>query len=218
MTIEILLEDAFLIACLKPAGVLSEQQMPALLKEQTGYAGEYFVLHRLDREVSGVMLFAKSKFAAAALSAQIADRKLQKEYLAVVHGAPAQNTGVLEDFLFKDSKRNKSFVVKRQRKGVKAAALSYVVLGQKQDLSLVKIRLHTGRTHQIRVQFSARQMPLYGDKKYGGHDNAPIALFSHKIVCAHPKTGEMLSFHALPPAVFPWDLFDIKESINNETC
>ncbi len=206
---EILYFDKNIASCIKPVGVPSEGEgVPKLLKEELmsmGIKTEVFPLHRLDMAVGGVMVFALHKSSAATWSRKIAEREgFDKEYLAVVHGSPEEKNGVFEDLLFKDSRANKSYIVKRERKGVKKASLEYDVLEEKEGLSLVKIRLHTGRTHQIRVQFSGRKMPLVGDKKYGGHGNCNIALFSHSVTLdSHQR------FESLPESVYPWNLFDI---------
>ncbi|MCQ2480386.1 MAG: RluA family pseudouridine synthase, partial [Clostridia bacterium] len=169
----ILFEDKHLIFAVKPKGVLSQsgegENMIDLLSEGRG---EIFPIHRLDKSVSGVMVFAKTKAAAGKLSAMVQNNEIKKEYLAVVCGKPQEESAVLEDLLFKDSSKNKSFVVKRMRKGVKKASLEYETMGtvidEGKELSLLKILLHTGRTHQIRVQFSSRKLPLLGDGRYGG--------------------------------------------------
>ena len=128
--------------------------------------------------------------------------------MALVHGKPEADKGEMRDLLFKDSRKNKSYVVKRIRKGVKEALLEYEVIGSKNGLSLIRILLHTGRTHQIRVQFASRKMSLVGDKKYGlAGDDCTIALWSHALSFRHPETNEPLSFSAPPPAVWPWTLF-----------
>lgn len=179
--------------CIKPVGLDSEQQVPALLRERLG--GEIFTLHRLDKNVGGVMVYARNKKAAADLSKAIAQGEMVKEYVALVHGTPPSE-GDWEDLLFKDSRKNKVFVVKRQRAGVKAARLTYrcIRAGEK---SLVRIRLYTGRSHQIRVQFSSRGYPLVGDHKYGSRDAAtePM-LFSCGIT--FPYKGQIRRFEALP--------------------
>ncbi len=208
----IIFEDNEIVACIKPAGVNSQDagdgSMPELLRRKV--SSEYIaVLHRLDTAVSGVMVYAKTKAAAANISAQIQNGTFIKEYLAVVGGKPCLESGRLEDLLFKDSAKNKSYVVKRERKGVKRAVLEYETLNTAQldngDIALLKIRLHTGRTHQIRIQFSSRKMPLMGDKKYGSRFDCPIALFSHKITLYHPKTKQGLTFEAQPDySAFPW--------------
>ncbi len=199
---EILFEDGDILVCIKPVGVVSqadetENNMISLLETLTG--DTVYPLHRLDREVGGVMVYAKSRFAAAVLSKDIANHKFKKEYLALVHGKPQENSGEMRDLLFKDSRKNKSFVVNRMRKGVKEAVLDYEVLNSKNGLSLVKVLLHTGRTHQIRVQFASRKMPLAGDKKYGANDDFKnIGLWSYKITFTHPKTNKEMIFEKLP--------------------
>ena len=159
---EILYTDKDIIVCIKPIGLDSEQDVPAQL------GGEIYPVHRLDKNVGGVMVYAKTKTAAAALSRQIQDGTMIKEYVAQVHGTPPE-TGDWTDLLFKDSRKNKVFVVDRKRAGVKEARLSYRLL-QAGEASLVRIRLFTGRTHQIRVQFASRKYPLLGDHKYGARD------------------------------------------------
>ena len=203
--IEILYEDDGLVFCIKPSRVDSESEMVSLLKEQLG--GEIFPLHRLDKPVSGVMVYAKTKKSAGDISRKIASGEdFCKEYLVVCEGEFSEAEGVMEDLLFKDSKKNKSFVVKRERKGVRKAVLCYKVmatatLGDK-VCSLVLVELKTGRSHQIRVQFSSRKHPLVGDKKYGSRENLPIGLFSHRI-----KTCGLDISHK-PPKEAPWDIFE----------
>lgn len=194
-----LYQDDALIVCIKPRGVLSQEasgqaNMVSLLRECAN--SEIFPVHRLDREVTGVMVYAKTKAAAAALSAQIAAHTFQKIYLARVHGVPEPPKGTWEDLLFKDSAKNKVFVVRRERKGVKRAVLSYEVLAvDAQGNALVKIALQTGRTHQIRVQFASRRHPLLGDRKYGARDEATfLHLQSQSLAFSHPVTGEQMTF------------------------
>ena len=200
---EILFDCPQFVVCVKPSGMASEESgknsLPALLKS-TLNIGEIYTVHRLDTVTSGVMVYAKTKAAAAEFSKQITDGSFEKQYLAVVHGEMEEKSGVMVDFLFKDSRKNKSFVVKRERKGVKKASLEYEVTEEKNGLSLVKIKLHTGRTHQIRVQFSSRKHPVFGDGKYGASDNVPfIALHSHTISFIHPEKKERVSFSAPLP-------------------
>ena len=190
---DLLYFDRDIAVCIKPVGLDSEQEIPAVLKEQLG--GEVFPIHRLDKNVGGVMVYARTKQAAAALSKAVQDGTMVKEYVAMVHGTPPE-TGEWEDLLWKDSKKNKVFVVKRQRAGVKKARLEYRVL-KAGESSLVRVRLHTGRSHQIRVQFSSRGFPLVGDHKYGSRDDKkePM-LFS---CCIHfPWHGEKKIFEASP--------------------
>ena len=190
---EILYSDNNIIVCIKPVGVDSEKQMPELLKNEFG--GDIFTIHRLDLNVGGVMVYARQKQAAASLSRAIQDGTMIKEYIALVHGTPPEN-GDWEDLLFKDSRKNKVFVVKRQRNGVKKARLEFVRLSEG-ETSLVRIRLHTGRSHQIRVQFSSRGFPLVGDHKYGSRsiETSP-KLFSCKLT--FPYQGKEASFEAMP--------------------
>ena len=190
---EILHQDQDLVVCVKPVGMDSEHEIPSALQEQLG--GEIFTLHRLDKNVGGVMIYARTKPAAAKLSQLIQSGELVKEYVAMVHGTPPES-GDWEDLLFKDSRKNKVFVVKRQRAGVKAARLEFTRRSTG-ETSLVWIRLHTGRSHQIRVQFSSRGFPLVGDHKYGARDGktAPM-LFSCRIT--FPWKGSTAEFSALP--------------------
>jgi len=171
----ILYSDQEIAVCVKPVGLDSESEVPAKLKELLD--GEVFTLHRLDKNVGGVMVYARTKAAAGRLSRAIQENDMVKEYVALVHGTPP-GSGDWEDLLFKDSRKNKVFVVKKQRAGVKAARLEYRTL-RAGERSLVRIRLHTGRSHQIRVQFSSRGFPLVGDHKYGSRaeETAPM-LFS----------------------------------------
>lgn len=219
---KVLYEDKFLIAVEKPAAVLSEpspggEDALTLAKEMTG--GDCFLVHRLDRNTGGAMVLAKSAAAAGKLSDLIQKREFVKEYLAVIKGVPEAPEGVFEDLLFKDSGKNKTFVVKRERKGVKKASLSYRVLstaknGEHGEVSLVLVRLNTGRTHQVRVQFASRKMPLLGDGKYGSRDNrCETALWSCRLAFKHPFTGKEIDLRSLPPKEYPWDLFDLRELI-----
>lgn len=190
---EILFSDKDLILCVKPVGLDSEHEVPAALKEQLG--GEVFPIHRLDKNAGGVMIFARTKQAAAALSKAVQEGTLVKEYVALVHGDPGE-AGDWTDLLWKDSAKNKVFVVKRERKGVKKARLEFTGLSQSEN-ALVRIRLHTGRSHQIRVQFASRGFPLLGDHKYGARDNSPAPmLFS--CCLTFPWKGRTMRFERLP--------------------
>lgn len=205
---EILFEDDEYVFAVKPVGVLSESDgsggMVDILKAKC--RSEIYPVHRLDRAVGGVMVYAKSQRSAAYLSKLVSERAMTKEYLAVVRGdAPG---GVMEDLLFKDSARNKSYVVKRERCGVKKASLEYEAIEHKDGRTLVKIRLHTGRSHQIRVQFSSRGMPLIGDGKYGAGDNScTVALWSLGV--SFRKDGKDCGAQRLPEREYPWDAFDL---------
>ena len=185
--------DTDIAVCVKPVGLDSEHDVPAAIATELG--GEVFPIHRLDLNVGGVMVYARSKKAAAALSKAVQEGTVVKEYVALVHGAPPEE-GDWQDLLWKDSTKNKVFVVKRERKGVKKARLEYRRLSEGEP-SLVRIRLHTGRSHQIRVQFASRGFPLVGDKKYGGKDehSAPM-LFS--CCLTFPHKGQTLRFEQLP--------------------
>lgn len=187
---EILYSDKGIAVCVKPVGLDSECEMPNELKAQLG--GEIFPIHRLDKNVGGVMVYARTKAAAAALSKAVQEGTMMKEYVAQVHGTPPES-GDWTDFLFKDSSKNKVFVVKKERKGVKKARLEFVRLRD----NLVRIRLHTGRSHQIRVQFASRGFPLVGDHKYGSRDEATAPmLFSCCIT--FPWNGKEMRFEKLP--------------------
>ena len=190
---EILYSDKNIAVCVKPVGLDSEAEVPDALREQLG--GEIFPIHRLDKNVGGVMVFARTKASAAALSKAVQEGAMVKEYAAMVHGTPPE-TGDWEDLLWKDSKKNKVFVVKRMRGGVKKARLTFRRLTEGEE-SLVHIRLYTGRSHQIRVQFSSRGFPLVGDHKYGSRDEktAPM-LFSCRIT--FPYQGKLQTFEQFP--------------------
>ena len=206
---EILEQTPQLVLCVKPVGVRAqgeaEADLPALLKQQLGC--EIYPVHRLDQAVGGVMVFAKTAPAAAKLSQAIAGGTLQKEYLAVLERSPEQTEGELSDLLFHDRTKNKTYVVSRQRKGVKEAKLAYRVLDVQNGLCLVRIRLYTGRTHQIRVQFASRGMPLVGDGKYGSRKNAAApALWSYALTL--PMGGAIARIRALPEAAGVWAPFE----------
>lgn len=209
---EILYQDADILVCIKPARVLSTDEpggLPELVREALGDPkADVRTVHRLDRVVSGVMVLARNARAASELSRQIREDKFSKEYLAVVHGKPENPEGTLRDLLARDKARRMTFVAEAPGKGVQEAALSYRVLKYAEEMSLVRVRLHTGRTHQIRVQFSSRGMPLVGERKYAVLDDpCEIALWSAKIGFYHPETGEWAEFSKEPPAVFPWTEF-----------
>lgn len=193
---EILYSDGALVVAVKPVGISSEdgpESMPQQLRQALG--GEIFPVHRLDLNVGGVMVYARTRQAAAALSKAVQEGTMVKEYRAMVHGTPPES-GIWTDFLFKDSRKNKVFVVKKERKGVKRASLEFSRLTDA-DPALVHIRLHTGRSHQIRVQFASRGFPLVGDHKYGARDEETAPrLFSCRIT--FPWKGKTMTFAVMP--------------------
>lgn len=190
---EILYQDMDLAICVKPVGLDSEKEVPEALQKDLG--GAIFPIHRLDKNVGGVMVYARTRQAAAALSKAVQEGSMVKEYVAMVHGTPPEK-GDWEDLLFKDSRKNKVFPVKKERKGVKKARLEFTRLSAG-ETSLVHIRLHTGRSHQIRVQFSSRGFPLVGDHKYGSRDDrTEPMLFSCRI--SFPWKGKLESYEARP--------------------
>lgn len=219
-TPQLLYDDGAVAVCVKPVGFLSEsgsgRNLPDALSsyyaqtKQSSYVG---TVHRLDRIVGGVMLFSRRRELTGRLIAAVAEHQVEKEYFAVLRGVPELPAAVLTDLLFRDAAHNKTYVVKRKRKGVREARLAYRLLATAQDgeqtLSLVRVRLFTGRTHQIRAQFSARQLPLLGDVRYGSKDSrCQAALWSCRLALRHPLTSEALEFFCPPPSVFPWSCFD----------
>lgn len=204
---EILCQTEELVVCIKPAGVDAQsgggRNMPALLRAELG--GEIFPVHRLDRPAAGVMVFARTASAAAVLSNAIQQGQFQKTYLAVLSHPPAQAAGRLEDLLYHDVRRNKTYVVDRRRKGVRSAVLEYETVAQACGHALVRIRLLTGRTHQIRAQFASRGTPLLGDRPYGG-PAGPLALWSESLTFPVPGGGQT-TFSQSPPAMPPWTEF-----------
>ena len=217
MDMTILYEDRDLVMAVKPVGVLSEDDprsacMPELLRRHYRARGEkdyIATVHRLDRVTGGVMVFSRRKEVTGKLTAAVAAHEITKEYLAVLRGHPEKESGTLTDLLFRDAAHNKSYVVKRMRKGVREATLDYRVLAKTDALTLVRVRLHTGRTHQIRVQFSHRGLPLLGDIRYGSKAACSAALWSYRLAFSHPVTGKPVDVTCPPPEEFPWDLFEI---------
>ncbi len=208
---EILLDERDYVVCVKPCGVNSQDcpgGMPELLREACGEAEDILPVHRLDREVGGVMIYAKNAVAAAALSRQLNDRSLDKRYLAVACcaaralSAPGE-CGVLKDLLYHDNRRNKTYVVKRQRAGVRAAELEYRCLAVSGAYTLYDIHLITGRTHQIRVQLASRQAPLLGDAKYGGPKAPSMGLWAYRLSFCDIKSGERMTLRRMPPNEHP---------------
>ena len=208
---DILYMDKDIIVCLKPPKVLSTDEpggLPELLRREIGDDGaDIRTVHRLDRATSGLMLLARNPAAASELSRQIREEGIGKEYLAVVHG-DCPDRGSMRDLMYRDKARKMSFVTDKPGKGVQEALLDYETLGQKEGLSLVAVRLHTGRTHQIRCQFASRGLPLVGERKYcQPRDDCPLALFSHRLSFRHPGSGEAMSFVKEPPESYPWNLW-----------
>ena len=206
---ELIYVDDDILVCLKPARVLSTDEpggVPDLAREALGdMSADVRTVHRLDRVVAGLMVLARNAKAASELSRQIRDDEFEKEYLAVVHGRPEEDTGTLRDLLGRDKARKMTYVAQEPAKGVQEAVLDYQVLNTASEMSRVQIRLHTGRTHQIRVQFASRGMPLVGERKYSElNDPCEIALWSCRIGFTHPKTGERMEFTHEPPEAFPW--------------
>lgn len=218
--IDILYQDNRILLCLKPPGIVSTDEpggLPELLRTQTGT--ECFrTVHRLDQVVGGVMVLARSREAAKRLSAQVQSRGFGKQYLAIVHGKPAEPQGTLRDLLARDAATHRTYTVTEPGKDVREAVLDYELLAHRNGLSLLRITLHTGRTHQIRAQFSSRGMPLAGDLKYGAPEALidGIALWSHRLQFLHPQTEEPMDFAANPPMLEPWVLFNdiLKEGHN----
>ena len=209
---EILHLDKDIVVCIKPARVLSTDEpggLPELIRRELGdETADIRTVHRLDRVVSGVMVLARNAKAASDLSRQIREDAFRKEYLAVVHGTPKESSGTLTDLLYRDKARKMTMVAQNPDKGVQEAVLDYQLLTRNNELSKVRIQLRTGRTHQIRVQFSSRGLPLVGERKYAVlNDPCEIALWSHKIAFTHPGTGEWMEFSKEPPAVYPWTDF-----------
>ncbi len=210
--IDILYQDEKIVVCVKPPRILSTDEpggLPELLRAQL-LRDNFRTVHRLDRVVGGVMVLARTARAARELSAQIADGSFDKGYLAVVHGCPESTEGTFTDLLARDREKRMTYVAGLPGKDTREAVLNYRVLETDGGYSLVEVGLITGRTHQIRVQFSSRGLPLAGDKKYGIDDGCDdIALWSARLRFTHPKTGEIMEFSSNPPHSFPWSQFAI---------
>ena len=203
---EILEQNAAYVVCIKPAGIPSQGEgldaMPVRLAAEVG--GEIYPVHRLDQAVGGVMVYARTKQAAAALSRAIQEGRMEKDYLAVLTKPMAEASGTLRDLLYHDRVKNKTYVVKRKRNGVKEAVLDYETLASGAEGTLVRVHLHTGRTHQIRVQFASRGCPLAGDGKYGGKGSTPL-LWSYRLAFPDPRDGTMRIFERRPEGS-AWDV------------
>ena len=209
---DILYKDDDIIVCIKPPRVLSTDEpggLPELIRQSLGDPqADVRTVHRLDRVVSGVMVLARNKAAASELSRQIRENLFEKEYLAVVHGAPELREGEYRDLLGRDKARKMTYVATEPGKDVREAVLKYTLIESADGMSEVRIRLLTGRTHQIRVQFASRGMPLLGERKYAVlEDDCEISLWSRKVGFTHPRTGVWVEFSQEPPQNFPWDRF-----------
>ena len=209
---EIVYQDSDILVCLKPAGIKSTDEpggVPSLAREALGDPrADVRTVHRLDQVVSGLMVLARNAAAASELSRQIRDQEFQKEYLAVVHGHTPDAAGTLTDLLLRNKPERKTYVVHHLEKGVQEAVLDYERLAEKENLTKVRIVLRTGRTHQIRCQFSSRGLPLVGDRKYSLlEDGCPIALWSARLSFRHSGTGEKMDIAHEPPDIEPWTRF-----------
>ena len=221
---ELIYVDDQIVVCLKPARVLSTDEpggVPDLVREALGIpVADVRTVHRLDRVVAGLMVLARNGKAASELSRQIRDGEFEKEYLAVVHGTPSSDAGTLRDLLGRDKARKMTYVADAPGKGIQEAVLDYHVTGKAQGMTRVRIRLHTGRTHQIRAQFASRNLPLVGERKYSElEDPCEIALWSCRIAFTHPGTGERMEFTHQPPSVWPWAEFEARYKFcQNRDC
>lgn len=216
--LDILYQDDALVVCVKPFRVLSTDEpggMPDLIREALGQPhAKVRAVHRLDQVVGGLMVYGLSAHAASELSRQIRENRFAKEYQAVIHWRPREDQGTFRDLLGRNEKTRKTYVTQTPGKGVQEAVLHYQLLDNRQGFSLVQIQLETGRTHQIRAQFSARGLPLAGDRKYSRYPDPKgwqIALWSNHLSFTHPETGEAMDFHLPPPETEPWTLFQATE-------
>ena len=204
---ELIYQDKDIVVCVKPPRVLSTDEpggMPELVRQALGIK-DVRTVHRLDRVVSGLMVLALSAQVASELSRQIREDQFEKEYLAVVHGMPEHDQGRLQDLLLRDKARKMTLVTQEPGKGVQPASLCYRVLNRSDTMSRVRIALETGRTHQIRVQFASRGLPLVGERKYSTlEDECEIALWSYRLAFIHPTTGKSMEFSLDPPEIYPW--------------
>ncbi|MCI8827280.1 MAG: RluA family pseudouridine synthase [Ruminiclostridium sp.] len=212
--LDILYQDDALVVCVKPFRVLSTDEpggMPDLIREALGQPhAKVRAVHRLDQVVGGLMVYGLSAHAASELSRQIRENRFAKEYQAVIHWRPREDQGTFRDLLGRNEKTRKTYVTQTPGKGVQEAVLHYQLLDNRQGFSLVQIQLETGRTHQIRAQFSARGLPLAGDRKYSRYPDPKdwqIALWSNHLSFTHPETGEAMDFRLPPPETEPWTLF-----------
>lgn len=208
---ELLYEDRDIVVCVKPPRVLSTDEpggVPELVRTALhNPQANVRTVHRLDRVVSGLMVLARNAKAASELSRQIRENEFEKEYLAVIHGSPETDSGTFRDLLLRNKHERKTYIVTELGKDVQEAILDYQLLTQAENLSRVRIQLRTGRTHQIRAQFSSRGLPLVGDRKYSSlEDDCEIALWSYRLAFQHPHSGKPMEFVLEPPAVYPWSI------------
>ena len=206
---ELVYVDADIVVCVKPARVLSTDEpggLPDLIREALGDpSADIRTVHRLDRVVSGLMVLARNAKSASELSRQIRDGKFGKEYMAVLHGVPEEKDATFRDLLGRDKARRMTYVAKEPGKGIQEAVLHYQTLSRSDTLSKVRIQLETGRTHQIRVQFASRGLPLVGGRKYAvQEDPCEIALWSCHLAFTHPVSGNQMDFFLEPPRIYPW--------------
>ena len=207
---DILYADNYIAVCVKPFGVLSTDEpggLPELARSELG-TENIRTVHRLDRVVGGLMLLARTRHAASDLGKQIMERGIAKEYMAIIEGCPDESRGAMFDYIRRDKRERKTYTAAEKAEDTQDARLDYEIMESKKGLSAVHIRLHTGRTHQIRAQFSSRGLPLLGDKKYGGPEAENIALWSCRLSFRHPKTGEEMDFRLPPPDKEPWNEFE----------
>lgn len=208
---DIIYQDKDILVCVKPSGVLSTDEpggLPELVRQELGDPNANVrTVHRLDRTVSGLMVLARRSKAASELSRQIREGEFQKEYMAVIHGKLEEKSGMLRDLLLRNKQERKTYLVAEPGKDVQEAILEYRVVNETEDLTRVRIQLHTGRTHQIRAQFSGRNLPLVGDRKYGiPEDDCAIALWSYRLAFKHPYSGKPMEFVLAPPEIYPWSI------------
>lgn len=206
---DIIFQDQDIVVCIKPPRVLSTDEpggVPELVRQALGNPeADVRTVHRLDRVVSGLMVLARTPTAASQLSQQIREQLFEKEYLAIIHGNPKEDNGMLRDLLLRNKQERKTYIVTEPAKGVQEAILTYQVIAKTDSMTRVRIQLQTGRTHQIRAQFSGQGLPLVGDRKYGSvHEECEIALWSYRLSFNHPSTGERLTFCVEPPSCYPW--------------
>ena len=221
--LKVLYEDNHIIVVEKPVNIPSQgdktgdidllTMVKEYLKEKYQKPGNVYVglIHRLDRPVGGVMVFAKTSKAAARLSEQVRQKQFQKTYLVICNGKMETNKGELQDYLWKNEQKNTSKVVKKETKNSKLAILEYEVLKYEPEinLSVLKILLHTGRHHQIRVQLSSRNHSIYGDQRYGGRGHGKqIALWAYSLSIKHPITKEDMTFKSVPEINGTWKILE----------